>query len=104
MACDNCPEKQHLSGAVYIVYGGGPPHAQFATVARAIPPAEEGVVTLYGTPTVNSDGSITYPRGTRSPQCPPGTNVYLATPGRFGPYGSRVLSAFCACRPSKTDH
>jgi hypothetical protein len=97
MACDNCPEKQHLSGAVYIVYGGGPPHAQFATVARAIPPAEEGVVTLYGTPTVNSDGSITYPRGTnKNGPKPPVPAGYERVPG--DPWTLRPVWVSCAFR------
>jgi len=85
MPCDDCPEKQHLSehlpGAVYIAYGGGPPSAPFATVARAIPPADERVVTLYGTPTVNPNGTISYPNIHKEGPEPPVPTGYECVPG-----------------------
>lgn len=78
MSCEDCPERQHLSGAVYIVYSGGPPSAPFAAVARAVPPPDDQIITLYGTPTVNPDGTISYNKEGPKPPVPTG---YERVPG-----------------------
>ncbi len=72
MGCETCPDSQTMDGVFFVVYTGGPPHAQFAAMQMAVNKlADDGIVRLH-TPRVQPDGSIEYEKAAPEPPVPEG--------------------------------
>jgi len=63
MTCQDCPDTPS-DGVKYIVYGGGPPHAQYPLVRLVI----DNTVLRQYQPVVHPDGRIEYTEGVDPPQ------------------------------------
>ncbi len=66
--CKDCP---HPVSAVFptvdTIYLGGPRHAQYLVIRQMIPPHDPSVITKYGWPTGQDDGSFVYTEGEELP-------------------------------------
>lgn len=68
--CEGCPEyaaPDNPLGTSIIIYTGGPPHALFANVIRALADDQKETVTKWSKPTVHPDGTIEYQQNEAEP-------------------------------------
>jgi hypothetical protein len=72
MGCQNCPDDKILEGVFYIVYTGGPPHAQFAAMQTVVDRVDHKEIIRRYQPTVHPDGRIEYKKDTPEPPAPEG--------------------------------
>lgn len=72
MGCQNCPDDKTLEGVFYIVYTGGPPHAQFAVMQEVVRRARQDEVVRLYRPEVRPDGCIEYEQDAPEPPVPEG--------------------------------
>jgi hypothetical protein len=81
-ACDDCPDANNTNEVIYVVYTGGPPHAPFALMGKAIP--SDGIIRQYQ-PKVHEDGRVEYEsNGQPEPPVPEGydadSNPFILLP------------------------
>jgi hypothetical protein len=72
MGCDNCPDDKTLEGVFFIVYAGGPPTAQYATMQHIVDHTQPNEIIRLYRPTIHSDGRIEYEKDAPAPQVPEG--------------------------------
>lgn len=72
MGCQNCPDDRAFDGVFYIVYTGGPPHAQFVAMQEVVRHARQDEIVRLYRPKVRPDGCIEYERDAPEPPAPEG--------------------------------